>query len=75
MQEPIKESLTKLETPKIDFSKLPYQNSLAKRFPQIYEKDKIITFEDSVKRLERKKKLAKNKKAKKTKTLRRKRKK
>lgn len=64
VQRPIKEVLENLPEKKCDFSKLPFPRSLAKRFPQIYENDKIITYEDSVKRLERKKVRAKNKKEK-----------
>lgn len=68
----VKEATKDLQEQRLDFSKLPYQNSLAKRFPKIYEKDKVITYEDSIKRIERKKTKAKNKKAKLKKTLRRK---
>jgi hypothetical protein len=47
----------------IDYSKLPFQNSLARKFPQIYEKDKIITYEDSIKHFaNKKKKIAKKSK-------------
>lgn len=61
---PIIEVLNNLPEKSEDFSKLPFQQSLAKRFPQIYSKDKIITYEDSMKRMERKKVRAKNKKKK-----------
>jgi len=72
VEKPIREVLENLPQKKSDFSKLPFPNSLAKRFPQIYANDKIITYEDSVARLERKKKRAinKKKKMKKTKTMR-----
>jgi len=52
-----------LQEKEIDYSKLPFENSLAKKFDDIYKKDKIITYEDSVKHFERKKK-ATSKKAK-----------
>lgn len=55
----------------MDYSKLPFPNSLARKFPQIYEKDKIITYEDSVKHFANKKK----KTAKKTKEARERKKK
>jgi len=73
VEEPIVEILKNLPKKEEDFSKLPFSNSLAKRFPDIYKKDKIITYEDS---MERKKVKAKNKKEKlkkeKTKSMRRK---
>lgn len=40
----------------MNYDLLPFQNSLAKKFNQIYEKDKIISYEDSMKFYERKKK-------------------
>lgn len=41
--EPIKKEFEKIKPRKILVEKLPYQNSLAKRWKQVYEKDKIIT--------------------------------
>lgn len=64
VKNPINMILMNLPNKKINYSLLPYQNSLAKRFPQIYENDKIITYEDSVKRLERQTMRAKKKKEK-----------
>jgi len=72
VEEPIKEILENLPKKECNFDLLPFPNSLAKRFPQIYANDKIITYEDSVARLEGKKKRAINKKKrmKKAKTMR-----
>ncbi|MHA1789173.1 MAG: hypothetical protein ACTSXT_08095 [Candidatus Helarchaeota archaeon] len=61
VEEPIKEVLENLPQKEINLDKLPFQNSLAKRFLQIYEKDKILTYEDCVKRLKRKEKKRRNK--------------
>lgn len=74
VMKPVIEILENLPKKECDFSKLPFPNSLAQRFPQIYDNDKIITYEDSIKRLERKKVRAKNKKLKmkKEKTMRKK---
>jgi len=70
--EPIENVLRNLPKKSSDFSKLPFPQSLAKRFPQIYSPNKIITYEECVKRIERKVVMAKNKKLKlkKEKTLR-----
>lgn len=69
---PVFESLPEKQ---IHAEKLPFKNSLAKKFFDIYKKDKIITYEDSIARLERKKVIAKNKltrkKQRKTKSMRR----
>ena len=69
---PIENILRNLPKKTCDFSKLPFPNSLALRFPQIYSPDKIITYEECIKRIERKETIAKNKKIKlkKEKTLR-----
>jgi hypothetical protein len=69
---PIENVLRNLPQKICDFSKLPFQNSLAKRFPSIYSPEKIITYDECIKRLERKELIAKNKKLrlKKEKTLR-----
>jgi len=61
---PLEDILRNLPKKETDFSLLPFQNSLAQRFLQIYSTEKIITYEDCLKRLERKKKVAKNKKKK-----------
>lgn len=75
VENPIIEVLKNLSEKKEDYSKLPFQNSLAKRWHQIYEGKNIITYEDSMARMERKKVRAKNKKEKlkkeKTKSMRR----
>ena len=40
----------------VDYDALPFPNSLGLKFVQIYDKDKIVTVEDSIKFFERKKK-------------------
>jgi len=65
---PIEDILKNLSKKETDFSLLPFQKSLARRFPQIYSTEKIITYEDCLKRLERKKVRIKNKKKKMKKT-------
>ena len=64
VEDPIREVLENLPKKECNFDLLPFPNSLARRFPQIYANDKIITVEDSIKRTERKKKKAKKKKIK-----------
>lgn len=64
VEDPIREILENLPKKENHFELLPFPNSLACRFPQIYANDKIITVEDSIKRAENKKKRAKNKKIK-----------
>jgi len=64
VKDKLKPVFDNLQKKEIYLEKLPFQNSLAKKFFDIYKKDKIITYEDSVKRLERKKVRAKNKKIK-----------
>jgi hypothetical protein len=64
VQKPIKDIIENLPKKTCDFSLLPFPNSLALRFPQIYHNDKIITYEDSLKRVERKKNIIKKKKEK-----------
>lgn len=56
VKDKLKEEFDKLEPKQLIPENLPFQNSLAKKFFQIYEKDKVVTFEDSVKTAERKKK-------------------
>ena len=55
VEEPIKERLSRLEEKELNLDKFPY-GSLAKRYNQIYDKDKIVTMEDCIKAEERKKK-------------------
>ena len=64
LEEKLKPVFDNLSNSQLILDKLPFQNSLAKKFIDIYKKDKIITYEDSVKRLERKKVRTKNKKKK-----------
>lgn len=56
VEKEIVEVLKNLPEKETHYDLLPFQNSLAKKFSQIYEKDKIVTFEDSIKFFERKKK-------------------
>ena len=64
VEEKLKPVFDNLSNSQLILDKLPFQNSLAKKYLDIYKKDKIITYEDSVKRLERKKVRIKNKKKK-----------
>jgi len=64
VEEKLKPVFDNLSNSQLILDKLPFQNSLAKKYLDIYKKDKIITYEDSVKRLERKKKKTKKKKEK-----------
>ena len=63
VENPIKTVLENLPEKITDYTKLPFQNSLAKRFPQIYEKKNILTYEYCA-QLQEKRKEAKKKKAK-----------
>lgn len=45
IEEPIRKELENLPKKEIIKEKLPYQNSLAKRFWEIYKEDKIVTYE------------------------------
>lgn len=69
---PIEKILRNLPKKNSDFSKLPFPKSLALRFPQIYSPDKIVTYDECLQRIERKKVRLKNKKLreKKEKTMR-----
>lgn len=59
---PIVHALNKLDwDKKVQYSQLPFQNSLAKKFDKIYEQDKIRTWEESVERHELKEKIKKEK--------------
>lgn len=62
VEKPIREVLENLPKKECNFDLLPFPRSLALRFPDIYKNDKVITYEDSIKRLERKKKSNKKKK-------------
>lgn len=53
IEDPIKEMISNFPNKKCDFSKLPFQNSLAKRFHQIYLPDKEITWDKAVKQHEK----------------------
>jgi len=55
-EEKINKVFENLPEKEMNYELLPFQNSLARKFDQIYEKDKIITFEESMKFYERKKK-------------------
>jgi hypothetical protein len=72
VENPIKNILERLPKKEYHFSNLPFPKSLALRFPDIYCSKNIITYEDSIKRVERKEVRIKNKKIKlkKEKTLR-----
>lgn len=61
VEDPIKTALLNLQKKEIDFSKLPFQNSLAKKFPQIYSKDKVVTYDYCVQLLEKRKNKQKKK--------------
>jgi len=65
IEQPIREQLENLPKKEIIKEKLPYQTSLAKRFWEIYNEDKIVTYEYCkqliAKREERKKKKAREK--------------
>lgn len=45
----------------VNYSKLPFPNSLGKKFDEIYGQSKVISFEDAIKSNERKEKLKKKK--------------
>jgi hypothetical protein len=72
VEKPIRNILNALVKKDSHFEKLPFPRSLALRFPDIYCSKNIITYQESLQRLERKKKMFKNKKAKlkKEKTMR-----
>ncbi|KKL87062.1 hypothetical protein LCGC14_1938500 [marine sediment metagenome] len=57
----IEEQIKFLPTKEFEINKLPFRN-LHSRFENIYEKDKVITFEKSMQRLERKKEKKKKEK-------------
>ena len=59
--EPIKEAFESMKPNELDLNGLPFPKSLAKRFPQIYTEAHIITYEDCIKRAEKKKKQASQK--------------
>jgi hypothetical protein len=64
VEAPIKQVLENLPKKECHFENLPFPNSLAKKFLDIYSPEKIITYEESVKRIESKKVRAKNRKKK-----------
>jgi 5'-3' exonuclease len=61
IEEAIIEKLKQLPQKQIDFSKLPYPDSLAKRFPEIYKKKNILTYEYCVKLQEKREEARKKK--------------
>ena len=74
VSDPIERVLLNLPIKEEHLDKLPFSESLAKRFPQIYLKDKVVTPEQCHKYIEKKKEKTKKKTAEKAKARREKKK-